>query len=79
MKTNLSKTAQWLNALLLVVAVAVAGGCEEPTNPVTAPGEVGHKLARTGRCRQQRQGGPDGVVRRHGWRELDEKHQLGVE
>ena len=45
MKTNLWKTAQWLNALLLVVAVAVAGGCEEPTNPVTAPGEVGHKLA----------------------------------
>ena len=45
MKTNLWKTAQWLNALLLVVAVAVGGGCEEPTNPVTAPGEVGHKLA----------------------------------
>ena len=44
MKTNLWKTAQWLNALLLVVVVAVAGGCEEPTNPVTAPGEVGHKL-----------------------------------
>ena len=45
MKTNLWKTAQWLNALLLVVAVAVGGGCEEPTNSVTAPGEVGHKLA----------------------------------
>ena len=44
MKTNLWKTAQWLNALLLVVVVAVAGGCEEPTNPATAPGEVGHKL-----------------------------------
>ena len=45
MKTNLWKTAQGLNALLLVVVVAVAGGCEEPTNPVTAPGEVGHRLA----------------------------------
>ena len=44
MKTNLWKTAQWLNALLLVVVVAVAGGCEEPTNPVAAPGEVGHRL-----------------------------------
>ena len=44
MKTNLWKTAQWLNALLLVVVVAVAGGCEEPTNPATAPGEVGHRL-----------------------------------
>ena len=43
MKTNLWKTAQWLNALLLVVVVAVAGGCEEPTNPVAAPGEVGHR------------------------------------
>ena len=45
MKTNLWKTAQWLNALLLVAVVAVAGGCEQPTNPATAPGEVGHKLA----------------------------------
>ena len=44
MKTNLWKTAQWLNALLLVAVVAVAGGCEEPTNPATAPGEVGHRL-----------------------------------
>ena len=44
MKTNPWKTAQWLNALLLVVVVAVAGGCEEPTNPVAAPGEVGHRL-----------------------------------
>ena len=44
MKTNPWKTAQWLNALLVVVVVAVAGGCEEPTNPVAAPGEVGHRL-----------------------------------
>ena len=45
MKTNLWKTALWLNALLLVVVVAVAGGCEEPTNPATAPGEVEHEVA----------------------------------
>ncbi len=31
--------------LLLVVALAVTGGCEEPTTPRSAPGEAEHRLA----------------------------------
>ncbi len=45
MKTMPWNAEQSHSALLLVVALAVAGGCEEPTTQVSAPGEAEHRLA----------------------------------
>ncbi|MDE2795014.1 MAG: hypothetical protein OXL34_09370 [Gemmatimonadota bacterium] len=45
MKWKSWNSAQLLNALPLAVLLAVAGGCEVPTNPASGPGQVGHRLA----------------------------------
>ena len=39
------KTAPLPDILLLIVVLAVAGGCEQSTSPAAAPGGVGHRFA----------------------------------